>query len=229
MKKGTKLIVLVLIASVVMSVCSCSEGKPAESNKATVTETTKTIPETTKETASETTEEPTTTTEAPLNNYELSEVYKVMVQALGKDVDAAQALFEEFFGMKFERLDPRTLEDHTNYELIIKLKIDNVPCKYLTLTTMKDKDIVYELAFSADLESREEIHKYYLAFTEKLLGLYGKPSEQETQDSLEYTAFKINKNVRSNVGAYYEESNNSFWFDSYNNSLTKTGKKSRKK
>ena len=229
MKKGIKLIAFVLIASMVMPVCSCSEGKPAESNNVTVTETTETKPETTKETTSETTEEPTTTTEAPINNYDLSEVYKVMVKALGKDVDSAQALFEEFFGMKFDRLDPQTLEDHTNYAIIIKLKIDNVPCKYLTLTTQNNKDIVYELAFSADLENKDEIHQNYLKFTEKLQGLYGKPAGQETQDSLEYTVFKLNKNVRSNVGAYYEETNNSFWFDAYNNSLLKTGKKSKKK
>lgn len=218
MKRSTKFITLLLIASMALSVCACDirrkgvdrimldeYDKPEHSVETTIPEPTETEPAPTE--PDPTTPEPTTTT-APTGGTTSSTdltsdyVYVMSLLTLGQKVDAAKTWVESILFSKLGDPVTETSSDksYTVYSYPCDVKIDGVKYDQVDLYVSTAKNTVYNVAFLTAKMEHDPAADYYKGVTARFKQLISTaPDETEDPGNKYVTHFKAAENIDLSV------------------------------
>ena len=224
MKRLTRLVSLIIICAFAASLCSCANNNKqtesttaAETSETTPVETTEPSPTPTPEPTPEPTPTPDPTptptpTPTPVPKT-FTTVFSVMSSTMGKSVDQAKKLFEDFTGESLG--DAQVYKQNNNYT--VDVTIEGVHFNNLTLTTGtgKNKNKVVFIGMSNSTDDKAKLQSYYTKYSKLLKKKYKKPTSTIKNKYTKYSLYKINKKYETNCGWYFKGNTKSFWINYY--------------
>lgn len=216
MQKRVRFLSVVLVLTLIMSVCSCSQNNnPTDPEPAVTTEeTVETTAETTEPTPTPTSTPTPTPTPTPIPECSLEEVCDLFTDCVGESASYAESQLESFFGIELhdDVYETTNYEGKPDYIYSVVIIVEGVKFTQITIQAYEDEDRVEYVGFAAPSGNIEDYITYYETYVDILNGIYGEPTEEVDQDNMQDSVYVFDDDLAVNTG-YYTDSGENFWFN----------------
>ena len=221
MQKRVRFLSVVLILTLILSVCSCAKNNtPTDPEPAVTTEEiVETTAETTEPTPTPTSTPTPTPTPTPIPECSLEEVCDLFTDCVGESASYAESQLESFFGIELhdDVYETTNYEGKPDYIYNVVIIVEGVKFTQITIQAYEDEDRVEYIGieyggFASPSDTEEIYSTYYETYVDILNGIYGEPTEVVDQETIQDSIYVFDDDLAVNTG-YYTDSGANFWFN----------------